>query len=387
MSPIRQQAPPPWPLYEEDEINAVVRVLRSGNVNQWTGDLVSEFEEKFAQRMGMLHAVAVSSGSIALELALRAFGIGAGDEVIVTSRSFIASASCVNLVGATPVFADVDYETGLLSPATIEPHIGRRTKAIIPVHLYGRPCDMPAIMALAGKSNLIVIEDCAQSLGASINGHQTGSFGHGAAFSFCRDKIMSTGGEGGMILFGDPEVRDRAWALKDHGKPRSLAKTAQPNNFEFRWCHERIGTNGRMLELQAAIGLVQLNKLEGWLSARQRIAERYTGVLSRFPMLKVAAPRPGERHAYYRFEFRVESGDPQMNRDKLVRELNAEGIKAFTGICPEIYREPVYLRTSSQQRRPNAARLAETSATVLSHHTLDEQYFLDCEQAFEKILG
>jgi dTDP-4-amino-4,6-dideoxygalactose transaminase len=364
----------------------VAAVLRSGKVNQWTGSLVAEFERKFAQYVGMPYAVAVSNGTLALELALRAFGIGPGDEVIVTSRSFIASASCVDLVGATPVFADVEYETGLISASTIAPNIGPRTKAIIPVHLYGRPCDMPAIVQLARQHGLIVIEDCAQSHGASLDGRLTGSFGDAATFSFCGDKIISTGGEGGMMLFADPERRDRAWALKDHGKSPRLVSNGPLNDFEFRWLHEDLGTNGRMLELQAAIGLIQLERLEDRVRARGRVAERLAEALGRFPFIALSAPGANCRNAYYRFEFRVEPAG-QNARDALVRELNDEGIKAFAGTCPEIYREAAYEKKFGRQHRPNAARLARTSMVMLSHHALDEEYLSDCERAIAKVCG
>jgi dTDP-4-amino-4,6-dideoxygalactose transaminase len=386
ISPVRRKPAPVWPHYDEDEIAAVANVLRSGKVNQWTGTLVGEFEQKFAQYIGVQHGVAVANGTIALELALRALRVGPGDEVVVTGRSFIASASCVDLVGATPVFADVEYETGLISASTIEPHIGPRTKAILPVHLYGRPCDMPAIMELARRKGLIVVEDCAQSHGASVNGQLTGSFGDAAAFSFCGDKIMSTGGEGGMILFADGDARDRAWALKDHGKSPQLAH-ARPNDFEFRWLHEELGTNGRMLELQAAIGLIQLGKLEDRVKARGRVAERLSKALSQVPFIEVADVRPHCRHAYYRFEFRVETerSDSGADRDGLIQALNAEGIKAFSGVCPEIYLEVAYLKKFGRQSRPNSARLARTSVAMLSHHALDDEYISDCERAIEKV--
>ena len=386
LNPVRTKPPPAWPRFDEDEIFAVMQVLRSGKVNQWTGNLVRKFEENFARYIGVPYGVAVANGSLALEIALRTFGVGPGDEVIVTSRSFIASASCADMVGATPIFTDVDYDTGLMSPATIEPHVGPKTKAIIPVHLYGRPCDMSGIMQLARKHGLVVIEDCAQSHGASINGQRTGSFGDAAAYSFCQDKIMTTGGEGGIVLFAQAHARDRAWSFKDHGKSRPV-RWDGANGLAFRWVHENIGTNGRMLELQAAIGLIQLKKVEAWVTERGRIAGRLAGALSRYPCIRIVKPARGHRHAYYRFDFNFdpERSDPQWSRDRFIKELSAEGIKAFTGVCPEIYLEGAYKRRFGLQSRPNAARLGRTSVAMLTHNTIDEEYLSDCEQAIDKV--
>jgi dTDP-4-amino-4,6-dideoxygalactose transaminase len=385
---VRIDPPPAWPVFEQDEISAVVQVLRSGKVNQWTGALVGEFEVAFAQYIGMPHGVAVTNGSVALEVALRALGIGRGDEVIVTSRSFIASASCVDMVGASPVFADVEYDTGLISPATIEPHIGPKTKAVIPVHLYGRPCDMSGIMRLARDHGLLVIEDCAQSHGASIDGRLTGSFGDAAAFSFCQDKIITTGGEGGMVLFSREDARDRAWAFKDHGKcPRSVRE--KTDGLSFRWLHGSVGTNGRMMELQAAIGLRQLAKLESRVRERGRIAGRLFRAVSPYPCVRVVPPAPGHRHAYYRFDFIFvpERAAPGWTRDRLVEELTAEGIRAFAGACPEIYLEDAYKQRFGLERRPNAALLGKTSVAMLAHNTLDEEYVSDCEKAIATVLA
>jgi dTDP-4-amino-4,6-dideoxygalactose transaminase len=335
----------------------------------------------------MPYGVAVSNGSVALEIALRALRIGPGDEVIVTSRSFIASAACVDLVGAKPVFADVEDRTGLISAATIEPLVGPRTRAIIPVHLYGRPCDMPAVMQLARDKHLLVIEDCAQAHGAKIGDRYVGAFGDAAAFSFCQDKIISTGGEGGMILFADEDARDRAWSFKDHGKDRARSHGLTRGE-RLLWLHEGIGTNARMLELQAAIGLVQLGKLEAWVSQRNAIAARLSAALAGYPVVDVCPSSAGSRHAYYRLElnFVPERAAFGWNRNTLIARLNAEGIATFTGVCPEIYRERAY-HHRGEVRRPNAARLGETSAVILAHHTIDEEYLDDCAKAFEKVLG
>lgn len=362
-----------WPQFGQDEIAAVTDVLRSGRVNQWTGDRVIRFERAMAERFQSPHAVAVANGTVALELALRALGIGPGDEVIVTPRSFVASAGCVALVGATPVFVDVDRDTQNISPATIAPHLTSRTRAVIPVHLAGWPADMEAIMELAHAHRLLVIEDCAQSVGATIDGRPAGSFGHAAAVSFCQDKIITTGGEGGMVLFRDEAAAKRAWAYKDHGKDRDLSRqpAAKPG---FRWLHRTIGTNWRLTEMQAAIGLVQIDKLDRWLAARRANAAIWTAALAESPAVRVPAPRNGVSHAYYKLYafLRPESLKPNTTRDDILEALAAAGVKAFSGSCPEIYREEAFseLETAPQ---PVARELGETSLMFEVHPTLDPE--------------
>ena len=201
-----------WPFYADDEIEAVNAVLRSGRVNQWTGPEVFEFEQACAARFGGGRAIALANGSVALELALRAFGIGPGDEVVVSPRSFVASVSCVSLVGATPIFADVDPDSGNITAESVSRVLTDRTRAIIPVHLAGWPADVPGMMDLVRGRDIKVIEDCAQAHGAEIGGESVGSFGDAAAFSFCQDKIISTGGEGGLLTVKDESAWQWAWS-------------------------------------------------------------------------------------------------------------------------------------------------------------------------------
>lgn len=361
-----------WPHYEADEIAAATEVLTSGRVNQWTGEKVKAFERAFADYIGQPHGVAVFNGTVALELALIALGIGPGDEVIVTPRSFIASASTVTTVGATPIFADVDPDSGNISAETIAPMIGPRTRAILPVHLGGWPADMPAIMALAERHNLKVIEDCAQSQGATIEGRHAGSFGDAAAFSFCQDKIMTTGGEGGLVLFRDQDAWSRAWSYKDHGK--SLARLAAPAEKPgFRFVHDSIGTNWRMIEIQAAIGLVQLSKLERWNAMRARRAEIWQAGLGNISCLRMPGPRKGIRHAWYKLHTflkpeRLKSG---VTRDDVLSALLANGIRTFSGGCSEIYLEKAFA-DRREPTRPIAKALGETNLMFEVHPTLDE---------------
>ena len=207
-----------WPSYSEEEQQAVARVLASGRVNYWTGEETRAFEREFADWAGAAHAVALFNGTVALDLALKALGIGAGDEVIVTPRTFIASVSSVVNAGATPVFADVDRDSGNISPDSVERIVGERTRAILPVHLGGWPCEMIALRDLADRRGLAIIEDCAQAHGARVDGASVGTFGEIGTWSFCQDKIITTGGEGGMVTTDDAELWSRMWSYKDHGK-------------------------------------------------------------------------------------------------------------------------------------------------------------------------
>lgn len=312
--------------------------------------------------------------------------IGPEDEVIVPARSFIASASCVSLTGATPVFADIDFNTQNVTPDTIRPHLTARTRCIVVVHLNGRPCDMPAIMTLAKDHNICVIEDCAQSIGAKIGNRFVGTFGDAAAFSFCQDKIVSTGGEGGMILLRDQTASRRAWSFKDHGKSYDLAMKP-PQGSGYRWMHESIGSNGRMTEMQAAIGLTQMRKLAGWIEKRNAIASRLERALFMYPCIHSPAVPSNQLHARYRLEFTVDENQmgPGWDRDKILAALTAEGIATSVGTCPEIYLEKAFAKERSYARLQNAQRVGETSLVLLTHPTIDERYLVDCEAAIHKV--
>ena len=364
-----------WPVYSEAEIEEVVSCLRSGRVNALHhGERCRAFEQALARRCGRSHGIAVANGTLALELALRGFGVGAGDEVVVPARSFMASASCVAAVGAKPVFADVDLECQGLTAATIAARITARTRAIIVVHLAGWPCQMDDIMALARRHNLLVIEDCAQAHGAKLNGRQVGSFGDAAAFSFCTDKIISTGGEGGMLLLDDEGAWARAWAYKDHGKsPHPPAHNGLPGS--FRWLHQSIGSNYRMTEMQAGIGLCQLDQLDRWLEIRRRNAAILNRHLAGTEAVRLTEPSPWVEHAYYKFYafIRPEALRPLWSRDRIVAELIAYGIPAGSGSCPEIYLEAAFCTGSTGlERLPNAFLLGRTSMMVPVDPTLSE---------------
>lgn len=358
-----------WPHYEDDEIEAVATVLRSGRVNQWTGGEVFEFEKALTERFGGGRGIALANGSLALELPLRAFGIGPGDEVIVTPRTFVASASCVRLVGATPVFAEVDADSGNITAQSIEAVIGERTRAIIPVHLAGWPCDMPAIMDVARRHGLRVIEDCAQAHGATIGGRTVGSFGDAAAFSFCQDKIISTGGEGGFTSFRDEGEWEWAWSFKDHGKNWSKVKSP-PAASGFRWLHDSVGTNWRLTGIQAAIGLRQLEKLPGWHADRCRNARIWAEALGGVRGLRVPLPDARFEHAFYKLYAYVDLREGAAAlRDEILVRAGKAGLRLFSGSCSEVYLEHAF-DDLPRPDLPIAKALGEASLMVEVHPTL-----------------
>lgn len=365
-----------WPYYAPDEIAAATQVLESGRVNYWTGEQGRAFEREYAAYVGVRHGVAMMNGTVALESALRALGIGPGDEVVVTPRSFFASVSTVVMAGARPAFADVDPDSQNITAATIEAVLTPRTKAVMPVHLAGWPCDMPAIMALADSRGLVVIEDCAQANGARVGGRMAGSFGQVNTFSFCQDKIITTGGEGGLVTTDDEALWQAVWSAKDHGKSRE-AVYERAHGPGFRWLHEGLGSNWRMTEMQAAIGRVQLGKLEGWLARRRRNAGILVSRLRDLPALRVPTPPPGIEHAWYKlYAFvRPDALKAGWDRDRVMQEIAARGIFCGSGSCPEIYREKAIrdLGFAPAERLPVARMLGETSLMLLVHPTLDDE--------------
>lgn len=379
----------PWPSFTPEEADAVQRVLLSNKVNYWTGTECREFEKEFAAWAGTRYAVALANGTLALDVALKALGIGPGDEVIVTPRTFIASVSCVVTAGATPVFADVDADSGNLTAETIQAVLSPRTKAVICVHLAGWPCDMDPIMALAERHGLKVIEDCAQAHGARYKGRSVGSIGHISAWSFCQDKIITTGGEGGMVTTDDEALWRTMWSFKDHGKSyEAVYERQHPPG--FRWLHESIGTNWRMLEMQSVIGRIQLKRMAQWTQQRNQNAQvlleallPFTGEQGpvRVPQLACASECKSGGvcsgtcvHAQYKFYafVRPENLSPGWSRDRIVEAINAEGVPCLQGSCSEVYLEKAFDNTGwrPKSRLPVAKELGETSLMFLIHPTL-----------------
>ena len=394
----------PWPSFTQEEVDAVQRVLLSNRVNYWTGSECREFEAEFSAFVGTDYAVALANGTVALNAALLALGIGVGDEVVVTSRTFLASVSSIVSVGATPVFADVDSDSQNITAETVTQVFSPRTRAIICVHLAGWPCDMDPIMALAREHHLFVIEDCAQAHGARYKGRSVGSIGHIGAWSFCQDKIMSTGGEGGMVTCNDQALWNAMWSYKDHGKSyAAVYEREQPPG--FRWLHESFGTNGRMTEMQAAIGRIQLRRMKSWTGARTAnvLAIREAllpfageGGVLRLPKMRCSGC-PSFRdalcscvHGYYKYYVfvRFENLGEIWSRDLIMEEINARGVPCFTGTCSEVYLEKAFDHTGfrPEDRLAVARELAETSLMFLVHPTLTESEIQKTCQVVQEVM-
>ena len=377
----------PWPSFSDEEARAVQEVLLSNKVNYWTGQHGRDFEREFSAYAGSDHAIAVANGTVALELTLRGLGIGVGDEVIVTSRTFLASASSIVMVGAEPVFADVDADSQNITPESVANCITPRTRAIMAVHLAGWPCEMEGMMALADEYDLFVVEDCAQAHGARYKGRSVGSIGHVGAWSFCQDKIMSTGGEGGMVTTNDRELWSRMWSYKDHGKSwEAVYEREHPPG--FRWLHDSFGTNWRMTEIQAVIGRIQLKRMEDWSSRRLANAMRIWETAKALPGFRVPLIPDAIQHAAYKCYVFVE---PERlaegwDRDRVMAEINARGVPCFSGSCSEVYLEKAFDGTGfrPEQRLPVARELGETSLMFLVHPTLtDAEMDLTCQVLVE----
>lgn len=371
----------PWPSFTVEEADAVSRVLLSNKVNYWTGNECRQFETEFAEWIGSTYAVAVANGTLALDLALQALNIGIGDEVIVTPRTFIASISTVVNAGATPIFADVDEVSGNITAETIALVLTAKTRAIICVHLAGWPCAMDGIMALAEQHDLYVIEDCAQAHGARYKDRSVGSIGHIGAWSFCQDKIMTTGGEGGMVTTNDEQLWRKMWAYKDHGK--SYAAVYETEHMPgYRWLHESFGTNWRMTEMQGVIGRIQLNRMQDWTTARTKNAQAILAACDKWadkgylsvPRLEQTSGFEQSQHAYYKLYVYVQPDNltPDWSRNRIITEINEMGIPCFSGSASEVYLEKAFdnngLRPTN--RLPIAQRLGETSLMFLVHPTL-----------------
>jgi dTDP-4-amino-4,6-dideoxygalactose transaminase len=365
----------PWPNFTQEEVDAVSKVLLSNKVNYWTGQECREFEKEFAAWCGSQYAVALGNGTLALDVALKALGVGAGDEVVVTPRTFLASVSSIVTAGATPIFADVDLNSQNITAETIEAVLTPKTKAVIVVHLAGMPADMDPIMALAADKGFAVIEDCAQAHGAYYKGRAVGTIGHVGAWSFCQDKIMTTGGEGGIVNTNDKALWEFMWSYKDHGKSFEAVYNRQ-HPPGFRWLHESFGTNWRMTEMQAAIGRIQLKRMADWTARRQSNALAIDNTLSDFECIRlVVVPDYCEHAEYKHYAFiKPEKLNDGWTRDRIVEEINALGVPCFQGSCSEVYLEKAFDNTGwrPSQSLPNAKALGETSIMFLVHPTLTE---------------
>ena len=379
----------PWPSFTQQEADAVSNVLLSNKVNYWTGQECREFEKEFAEFAQTKYAVALTNGTVALDVALKALDIGEGDDVIVTSRTFLASASSIVTAGANPIFADVELDSQNISRRTIEAVLTPNTKAIICVHLAGWMCDMDPIMQLAEEKGLFVIEDCAQAHGAMYKGHAAGSIGHISAWSFCQDKIMTTGGEGGMVTTNDEALWKKMWSYKDHGKNYdSIYHKQHPPC--FRWLHDSFGTNWRMMEMQAVIGRIQLTKMVEWTQKRSKNMQQILAAFDASPYFTVNSPSEDYVHACYKcyVQVNLEQLPEAWSRDRIMQEINALNVPCFSGSCSEVYLEHAFDDTPwrPEQRLVNAQQLGETSLMFLVHPTLSAQSIEATVNAIQQVI-
>lgn len=380
----------PWPSFTADEADAVQRVLLSNRVNYWTGQEGRSFESEFAAYSESRNAIAVANGTVAIDLSLNALGVSPGDEIVVTPRTFLASVSCVINAGAVPVFADVDRDSQNITADSVAAVLTPRTRAVMCVHLAGWPCEMDGILELAQAHDLAVIEDCAQAHGARYRDQPVGSIGDIGAWSFCQDKIMTTGGEGGMLTTNDRELWSQMWSLKDHGKSyEAVYEREHPPG--FRWLHETFGTNARMTEMQAAIGRIQLERLPKWHSRRLDIANTIWAAASALPAIRVPVIPDHIEHAAYKCYAFIKPDKLRAgwNRDRIMAEINEHGVPCYSGSCSEVYLEKAFDGTGFRptERLPVARELGETSLMFLCHPTLKDEYVEQTSEVLAKVMA
>jgi dTDP-4-amino-4,6-dideoxygalactose transaminase len=378
----------PWPSFTQQEADAVSRVVLSNKVNYWTGTEGREFEKEFATWAGSEYAIALGNGTLALDVALKALNVGYGDEVITTPRTFLASASSIVTAGAAPVFADVDLNSQAITAESIKAVLTPKTKAVIVVHLAGMPAEMDDIMALSKEHGFYVIEDCAQAHGAKYKGRSVGSIGHVGAWSFCQDKIMTTGGEGGMVTTNSKELWSAMWSYKDHGKSfDAIYNREHPPG--FRWLHESFGTNWRMTEMQAVLGRIQLTRMNDWTTKRQAHGAELDKAASEFDSIRLVTVPSYIEHAEYKHYMFVkpEQLDDGWDRDRIVNEIVERGVPCFQGSCSEVYLEKAFDNTPwrPEKRLPNTVELGETSLMFLVHPTLTEAEIAKTTQVMKEV--
>jgi len=382
--PTRKSPFPPWPVLGEEDERAVAEVLRSGRLTALTGGKVAEFEAAFARYHGVKHAVATSSGTTAIHLALAATGLGPGDEVIVPTHTFIASATPVLHQGAVPVFADVDRDTFTLLPQSVERLISPRTRAVVAVHLNGHPAPMDDLLSLAERHGLSLIEDAAQAHGALYHGRLVGTIARLGCFSFWEDKIMTTAGEGGAVITDDDALAERLFRLRSHGEG--------PIAGERRYYHLELGYNYRLSAVQAAVGLVQLGRLDEYLAARRRNAAYLTQRLGAVPGIEPPVVAEGCTHSYYKYICRLRREVLDVSIDDFVAAVAAEGVPIARRYPTPLHRQPVFREAIAQgQCRyeegscPNAEALAEKLFMLQVHPTVQEKDLADVVAAIEKV--
>jgi len=374
-----------WPQMSQKMIDSVSNILESGKLNQWNNPAVKEFEEKFAKYMGCNYAVAVFNGTVALELCVKTLGLKENDEVIVTPRTFLASATCCAWYGVKPVFVDVDENSQNITLETIKSAITNKTKAVVLVHLAGWPCELEEICKYCRKKGIYIIEDCAQAHGAKYNGKSVGTWGDINAWSFCQDKIITTGGEGGMVTTNCPYLYKLAWSLKDHGKGYDTVfnKEHPPG---FRWLHENIGTNWRMLPMQAVIGSHALNELDGWIDHRRKIASIYNNVLKDCLGVRLTLPPKNVYHAYYKYYFFIETDKFSISRDELINKINEKNIFCQVGSCSEVYKENSLAEFAPKTELNVTKQLFDSTILLLCDPTVSEENAVEDINKIKNIL-
>ena len=333
-----------WPSFDEKAIKAVEDVLRSGKVNYWTGPKGMEFEKQFAAWQGSKYAISASTGTSALHVALSALGIGPGDEVIVPSYTFIASSFSVVQSGAIPRFADVNMEDHCISVESAEKLVNKRTKAIMPVHLYGNVCDMDRVMAFAKKHNLFVIEDNAEAFGGVYKGKKTGTIGHISACSFCQNKTFTTGGEGGMVTTDDEELAWIARSFRDHGYDVKERLNLLEIEQKLPYIHNMVGWNYRMTEMQSAIGLAELERMDGWnMPARKRNAHIIIDAVKDLPQIKYVPIDTAEReNGWFVCAFSLDIERMNCDIEQFVKAAGAEGAPCWKVFWPQCHTEGAF---------------------------------------------
>ena len=400
-TPIRTAAFPPWPDYGEEEIAAATAVLKSGKLARQSGSKVNQFEEDFAEIFGVKHALAVSSGTAALHVALAALGVGPGDEVINTPHCFIGTATPVVHSAAVPVFADIDERTFNIDPETLIPRITSRTKAIIPVHLNGCPAEMDAIQHIAREHDLFVVEDAAQAHGGLYRGKLVGTFGEIGCFSFWEDKIITTGGEGGMVITNNSELYQRAKKFHHHGEDRRDGTYYQG---ERLYHHASLGYNYRMTEVQGAIGTVQLKKLDKFTAARRKHSHKLTKLLSGIEGVIPPYEPAHVKHVFYKYIVRIDREILDIDAEQFVKALSAEGIPCSRRYPTPLHRQPVFVEhhgfgdTSAPftppwhpvmaeygHGSPVAEKLPTELVRLLMRPNFDEQDIIDIARGVEKV--
>jgi dTDP-4-amino-4,6-dideoxygalactose transaminase len=361
-----------WPVMSTKMTDSVTEVLKSGKLNQWNNPTVKDFETKFAKYMNCNYAVAVFNGTVALELCIKTLKLKEGDEIIVTPRTFLASASCCAWYGITPVFVDVDMNSQNITLETIKLSITEKTKAIILVHLAGWPCDLEEICNYGREKGIYIIEDCAQAHGAKYNGKSVGTWGDINAWSFCQDKIITTGGEGGMVTTNCPHLYKLAWSLKDHGKGFDTVynKEHPPG---FRWLHENIGTNWRMMPMQAVIGSHALDELYDWVKHRRKIGAIYNDTLKDCAGVRITLPPENVYHAYYKYYFFIEPAKFKVSRDDLICKINIQNIFCQVGSCSEVYKEEALKQYAPKDELPVTQNLFKTALLLLCDPCISEE--------------